>query len=115
VKAGLGTQVGAAAQAARHGLTWDQYIEQGYLVAGDPGQVIEGLKDVAERLRVGQMMVLLQIGSMPPDLAERNIRRFAQDVLPEIKKLWPEHEDFWTPQATGGHWREPRRVPAGVS
>jgi hypothetical protein len=43
-------------------------------------------------------MVLLQIGSMPRELAMKNTELFGKEVLPHLRDLWPGYEDRWWPQ-----------------
>jgi len=98
LQAGITAQVGAQARAVRQHLTWDDYVEQGYIVAGSPAQVRERLREVIEGLRIGQVMVLCQIGSMPKDLTLRNIELFTTEVIPHLRGIWREHQDHWSPQ-----------------
>ena len=98
LKAGMMAQVGAAARSIRQNLTWEDYVEQGYVVAGSPSEVREQMRHLIEGLRVGQLMVLCQIGSMPKDLALRNTRLFATEVAPYLTGMWSEYEDKWTPR-----------------
>jgi len=44
----------------------------------------------------------LQIGSMPKDLAMRNIRQFAGDVMPHVRDVWPAYSDRWWPAGAVG-------------
>src|SRR5262249_27699080 len=57
---------------------------------------------------VGNLMVLLQIGSMPHELALENIELFGREVLPGLR-------DVWEDQGWVNHWwpeRLRQRVPA---
>ena len=98
LKAGAVAQLGAAANQARQAMTWDDFVEQGYVIAGSPKTVIENLRGAVEGLRVGHLMVLLQIGSMPKDLTMKNTEMFATEVYPELQGMWDEYEDHWWPQ-----------------
>ena len=98
LKAGAVAQLGAAANQARQAMTWDDFVEQGYVIAGSPKTVIENLRGAVEGLRVGHLMVLLQIGSMPKDLTMKNTEMFAAEVYPELQGMWDEYEDHWWPQ-----------------
>jgi hypothetical protein len=40
-------------------------------------------------------------GGMPHDLAERNMRMFAREVMPELKKLVPVEKQFIARSAAG--------------
>ena len=67
-------------------------VEQGYVIAGSPKTVTEGMQNAIEGLRVGHMMVLQQIGSMPKDLTMKNTEMFADQVMPHLKGMWTESE-----------------------
>ena len=50
-------------------------------------------------LRVGHLMVLLHIGTMPKELTMKNLELFSREVLPIVKDMWSEYEDPWWPAA----------------
>ena len=109
VKSGLMAQIGAAAQRQREGLTWKDFIEQGYIIAGSPQTVRQQLEEVAKGLNVGHMMLLLHFGNMSKEQVTKNTTLFAREVAPHLKGLFSEWEDKW--------WIEPlaerdRRAPA---
>ena len=97
LQAGSRPQVGLAARQIRQALTWKDYVEQGYIIAGSPATVREALRDCIETLRVGHLMVLVQIGSMPKDLTLKNIELFGREVLPHMRDLWAGYKDRWWP------------------
>ena len=106
IKAGNTRQVGARASQERQELSWQDYKDQGYIIAGSPKTVIEDLRKASEGLRVGHLMVLLQIGSMPKGLTMKNTELFASQVMPHLQDMWSEYEDHWWPQPL-----ENRQVP----
>jgi hypothetical protein len=55
-------------------------------ISGDPDYIIRELRAQEQVLGCGVIMELLQFGSMPRDLAMKNIRLFAKEVLPEVQK-----------------------------
>jgi alkanesulfonate monooxygenase SsuD/methylene tetrahydromethanopterin reductase-like flavin-dependent oxidoreductase (luciferase family) len=97
LQSGARPQVGLAAKQIRQALTWKDYVEQGYIVAGSPATVREQLTDCIRKLRVGHLMVLLQIGSLPKDLTLKNIELFGKEVLPHLRNVWPGAQDRWWP------------------
>ncbi|MCH7699684.1 MAG: LLM class flavin-dependent oxidoreductase [Chloroflexi bacterium] len=121
VRAGLTAQFERqTAQASAGALTWKNFVDQGYILAGSPESVAQQLEEAAKALNVGHMMVLLQFGSMPPDLVRKNTELFAKEVMPRVRPLFEEYEDRWwinplpdsqrmTPQAMA----EPAGAPAG--
>jgi hypothetical protein len=56
------------------------------------------MANVIEGLRVGQLMLLMQIGSMPPELVRKNTEMFAREVMPHLRNIWSDYEDKWTPK-----------------
>ena len=111
IKSGAVQQVGANASRFRQSLTWEDYVEQGYVIAGSPKTVIENLRKAVEGLRVGHLMTLLQIGSMPRDLTMKNTELFATQVKPHLEDMWDEYEDRWWPQPVAA---ADRAEPAAV-
>jgi alkanesulfonate monooxygenase SsuD/methylene tetrahydromethanopterin reductase-like flavin-dependent oxidoreductase (luciferase family) len=79
--------------------TFDQILERGYIVAGEPDEVAARLRQIATDLNVGQLMLLLQFGNMGKPLARYNTRLFAERVMPQIADLFEDQwEDHWWPQ-----------------
>ena len=95
VKAGIMAQVGAAAQRMREGLSWKEFIDQGYIIAGSPATVRQKLEEVAKGLNVGHMMLLLHFGNMSKEQVTKNTTLFAREVMPHLKGLFNEWEDRW--------------------
>ncbi len=123
VKAGLKSQFERQVVAAASGqLKWKNFMEDGYIIGGSPETVTQKLLEAAKALRVGHLMVLLQFGSMPPELVRKNTELFAREVMPNIRHLWDDkYEDHWwinpLPQeqraVPGRSVQEPAGVPAG--
>src|SRR5947207_1272767 len=95
IKAGLLGQVGARAALRREGLTWGDFLEQGYVIAGSPATVRDRLREAMKSLNCGHLMILIQIGSMPPELVRKSTELFAREVMPSMRDLWSEWEDKW--------------------
>jgi alkanesulfonate monooxygenase SsuD/methylene tetrahydromethanopterin reductase-like flavin-dependent oxidoreductase (luciferase family) len=76
-------------------------IERGFAVVGSPATVRDTLEANARRLGVGHLMAIMQFGSMPHELAERNIRLFGAEVLPHLQTVWDAEgwEHKWWPSA----------------
>src|SRR5262249_16752754 len=60
--------------------------QQGLTFVGAPDTVTREIKAHMKELGAGVIMGLFQFGSMPHDLAKRNIELFARTVLPELKR-----------------------------
>ena len=77
------------------------FNEQSFVIAGSPATVRDRLvEEVIRGLRVGNLMVLLQIGSMPHELTLKNIDLFAREVLPHLRHYWEDEgwENHWWPK-----------------
>jgi alkanesulfonate monooxygenase SsuD/methylene tetrahydromethanopterin reductase-like flavin-dependent oxidoreductase (luciferase family) len=61
-------------------------IEQGMFVCGSAKTVRDALLGYASEMRVGNLLVMLQFGTLPADLTRRNMERFAEGVMPALKK-----------------------------
>ena len=76
--------------------SFEEMVEKGYVVVGDPGQVAEKLTEIATDLNIGQLLLLLHFGNMSKELTMHNIRLTAEKVLPEIQGLFTDKwEDRW--------------------
>jgi len=58
------------------------------------------MEEVINGLHVGNLMVLLQIGSMPHELAMENIELFGREVLPGVRDFWDDAGwvNYWWPE-----------------
>lgn len=54
-------------------------------IFGTPRQVIEQIRELAQRANIGHLICLQSFGDMPHEMTERSMRSFAKDVLPVIK------------------------------
>ena len=62
-------------------------IEQGIMLCGSPETVRKQLMDSHRLLGFQNLLALLQFGTLPRDLTEKNIRLFASEVLPALQPL----------------------------
>lgn len=94
-------QVGEIMRMATMEKSWKTFIENEFIIAGSPATVTEKLTDAIRRLRIGHLMILTQIGSMPHELTKKNITLLAKEVLPRIQGIWDGEgwQDTWWPQA----------------
>jgi hypothetical protein len=76
----------------------DAIVERGYVIIGSPDEVAAQLKEVATKLNVGHLMLLLQFGNMSKDLAKYNTGLFAERVMPQLHDVLAEWEDRWWPR-----------------
>ena len=67
--------------------TWDQIEDGGYAIVGSPATVRQRLAEMASWLGVGNLLVLLQLATLPADLTQRNQELFAREVMPHLRAL----------------------------
>jgi hypothetical protein len=60
--------------------------------------VRERLREAMKSLNCGHLMLLQQIGSMPPELVRKSTSLFATEVMPYMRDLWTGFEDKWSPK-----------------
>lgn len=104
LRAGMVSQVGAAAARSRMNMAVDKkareieaIVDNGYVVVGSPDEVAERLRGIATELHVGHLLLLLHFGNMSKDLTHYNTTLFAQKVLPQLRDLFDDWEDHWWP------------------
>jgi len=97
IKAGLTGQVGKNASITREGLKWKDFIDDGYVIAGSPATVRDRLREALKTLNCGHLMILQQIGSMPPELVRKSTELFAREVMPHLRDMWTGFDDKWSP------------------
>ena len=111
LRAGLRTAIGTNAQSSSsQAVGWKDWLEQGHVIAGSPATVRERLKEAIQMLRVGHLMCLLHIGTMPRELTFKNMELFTSEVLPAIRDTWSEYSDPWWPSTLSTI-----RQPVGLS
>jgi alkanesulfonate monooxygenase SsuD/methylene tetrahydromethanopterin reductase-like flavin-dependent oxidoreductase (luciferase family) len=109
-----GTRRGAA-DILRSGIGWKELLDEGFVIAGSPATVRERMEHLAHELHVGNIMLLLHIGSMPKELTFQNIRAFAEEVMPHLAPIFSEWDPshYW-PHGYGEPKQEPERALAAT-
>ena len=77
------------------------FVEQGHIIAGSPATVRDKMEEAIKLLRVGHLMCLLHIGTMPKELTFKNMNLFSKEVMPGLKNIYEEYDDPWWPQRVG--------------
>jgi alkanesulfonate monooxygenase SsuD/methylene tetrahydromethanopterin reductase-like flavin-dependent oxidoreductase (luciferase family) len=102
IRAGFQAQVGggpgAAGSAIALKLSWRELIDQGFIIAGSPDSVTEQMENLAKKLQVGHIVALMHIGDMPADKCAYSSELFARKVIPNLRPIWKEYEDRWSPK-----------------
>jgi len=60
-------------------------LEQGFVLAGDPKRVADTIRKWSDEVGLTTISGTFHFGGMPQDLALKNIRLFAEKVMPEFK------------------------------
>ena len=89
-------------------------VDAGVVICGSPATVREQLREFCTQYGIGTLHAMLGFGSLPRDLAMKNIQLFAEEVAPLLRDLWtdtrtPHH---WWPERLGG---DPTPVTPGAS
>lgn len=66
-------------------LTYQELIDQGYIIVGSPATVIEKLSVYTEQMKAGILIGGAQCGHMPEDMVNRNMDMFANEVMPHFR------------------------------
>lgn len=78
---------------------YKDFLDNGFVIGGSPKTVVDQLREAVKSLRVGNLMVLLHIGSMPHELTLKNIEMFAREVKPHLSDMWDDQwENRWWPE-----------------
>jgi alkanesulfonate monooxygenase SsuD/methylene tetrahydromethanopterin reductase-like flavin-dependent oxidoreductase (luciferase family) len=98
------------ARASRGELSFWEYDDLGYIIAGSPERVEQRVRELVTELRIGQLITCMHVGNLPEEVAARNNELFATQVMPKLRGIWSEYEDRWTPTIT--QHRIAERFPA---
>ncbi len=94
----------AAAEDKRRAVNGDmsfwEYDEKGYIIAGTPDRVAQRIRELATELRVGQLIASLHMGNLPEETAAENTHLFGTKVIPQLRDIWADEPDHWTPEVS---------------
>lgn len=88
------------AKATRGELSFWEYDELGYIIAGTPERVEQRVRELVTDLRIGQLITCMHVGNLPEEVAAKNNDLFGRQVIPKLRDIWDEHEDRWTPRVS---------------
>jgi alkanesulfonate monooxygenase SsuD/methylene tetrahydromethanopterin reductase-like flavin-dependent oxidoreductase (luciferase family) len=98
LKANVTSQMTQQALGDVSSMSWDQLIRDGYVIAGSPDTVVKQMKELVTGLRVGNIFCLIHVGNMPKEKCLRSSKLFAEEVIPQLRNMWPEFANddrFW--------------------
>jgi alkanesulfonate monooxygenase SsuD/methylene tetrahydromethanopterin reductase-like flavin-dependent oxidoreductase (luciferase family) len=87
-------------KAARGELSFWEYDELGYIIAGSPDRVEQRVRELATDLRVGQLITRMHVGNLSEEAAAENNYVFGTKVIPKLRDVWGDEEDRWTPKVS---------------
>jgi alkanesulfonate monooxygenase SsuD/methylene tetrahydromethanopterin reductase-like flavin-dependent oxidoreductase (luciferase family) len=97
----LKTQLEITEKSAKWG--YKDFVDNELVIGGSPLTVRQRLEEAIKKLRVGNLMVLLHIGSMPHELTLKNVELFGREVLPHLRNVWTDKwENHWWPAKLRG-------------
>ncbi len=84
-------------------ITFRELVDTRAVICGGVDTVREQIEEFVRECRIGNLLVMLQVGSMPHELARHNIDTFAQGVLPHLRGIWEDEgwEHRWWPTGIG--------------
>jgi len=85
-------------KAAKGELSFWEYDELGFIIAGTPERVEQRVRDMCEELRVGHLITALHMGNLSEEIAAKNNHLFGTKVMPKLRHLFEDEEDRWTPK-----------------
>lgn len=68
-------------------------VDMGMFVCGSAKTVRETLISYAREIGFGNLLVMLQFGTLPAELTRRNMDRFAEEVMPQVRRA--SKEMYW--------------------
>jgi alkanesulfonate monooxygenase SsuD/methylene tetrahydromethanopterin reductase-like flavin-dependent oxidoreductase (luciferase family) len=88
------------ARAQRGELSFWEFDELGYIIAGSTERVAQRVRELCTELRIGQLITCMHVGNLSEETGAENNRLFGTEVIPRVRDLWAEYPDRWTPEIT---------------
>jgi hypothetical protein len=98
--------------------TYAELVDSQVAIVGSPATVADQIEAFVREFRIGNLLIMLQNGTMPRALAEKNISMFAEQVLPRLRPIWDDEGwvNHWWPQAQGkGNARPTASATSGAT
>jgi alkanesulfonate monooxygenase SsuD/methylene tetrahydromethanopterin reductase-like flavin-dependent oxidoreductase (luciferase family) len=87
-------------RASRGEMSFWEYDEKGYIIAGTPARVRQRLRELITDLRIGQLIPTPHMGNLSEEIGAENTRLFGYEVAPYLRDLWADQPDHWTPEVS---------------
>jgi alkanesulfonate monooxygenase SsuD/methylene tetrahydromethanopterin reductase-like flavin-dependent oxidoreductase (luciferase family) len=87
-------------RAAKGEMSFWEYDEKGYIIAGTPERVRQRIEALAKDLRIGQLIACAHMGDLSEEQAAENTYLFGTRVIPGLRHVWADYPDHWTPKVS---------------
>jgi alkanesulfonate monooxygenase SsuD/methylene tetrahydromethanopterin reductase-like flavin-dependent oxidoreductase (luciferase family) len=77
----------AAKAAITQDTTIEQAIDNGMIICGSPDTVRQKITEYWKTMRFGNLLTMMQFGTLSPELTRRSMELFAQKVMPAVQPL----------------------------
>jgi alkanesulfonate monooxygenase SsuD/methylene tetrahydromethanopterin reductase-like flavin-dependent oxidoreductase (luciferase family) len=80
-------------------ITFRELVDTRAVICGGVDTVREQIEECLRDCRIGNLLAMLHVGSMPHELVRHNIDTFANGVLPHLRGIWEDEawEHRWWP------------------
>jgi alkanesulfonate monooxygenase SsuD/methylene tetrahydromethanopterin reductase-like flavin-dependent oxidoreductase (luciferase family) len=95
-------------------LSFGEYDEKGFIIAGSPATVRQRMRELVTELRVGQIIATPHIGDLSEETGRKNTYLFAKEVIPYLRDIWADEPDHWTPAVSQERVAAAEREAAAV-
>jgi alkanesulfonate monooxygenase SsuD/methylene tetrahydromethanopterin reductase-like flavin-dependent oxidoreductase (luciferase family) len=99
-------------------LTWDEILQEGWVVAGSPETVSERIEELTGEMGAGRVIIIPDFFVMPSWLVRKSLGMFAEDVIPRFraaggKPVWATRDPpgYETIAEYGARAQEPKAIP----
>jgi hypothetical protein len=69
-------------------ITLARLLETQAVMLGSPATLVDQITAFVTEYRIGNLMLVMQMGEMPHELALKNMRMFSEEVLPSLQRIW---------------------------
>ena len=74
-------------------MSYDQLIDEKWIIVGSPETVIESLSELTDELGAGRVVFSGELGAMPKWMAMKNMEIMAEQVIPHFRA--PDGKPVW--------------------
>ncbi len=71
-------------------LSFDNLMEEGMFICGSPNTVVETLQKREQDMKFENLVAMLQFGALSAEMTDKNLRMFANEVMPKLQASSPQ-------------------------